>query len=51
MLVKRDSTSKLAMNNPESCSITSLANSKLFLMVNLLVVIGSKIGTKYLAIL
>ena len=51
MLVKRDSTSKLAMYNPESCSITSLANPKLFLMVNLLVVIGSKIGTKYLAIL
>ena len=51
MLVKRDSTSKLAMNNPESCSITSLANSKLFLMVNWLVVIGSKTGTKCLAIL
>ena len=51
MLVKRDSTSKLDMNNPEYCSITSLANSKLFLMVNLLVVIGSKIGTKCLAIL
>ena len=43
MLVKRDCTSKLAMNNPESCSITSLANSKLFLMVNL-VVIGSGYG-------
>ena len=51
MFVKRDSTSKLAMNNPESCSITSLASSKLFLIVNLLVVIGSKIGTKCLAIL
>ena len=51
MLVKRDSTSKLDMNNPESCSITSLANSKIFLKVNLLVVIGSKIGTKCLAIL
>ena len=51
MLVKRDSTSKLAMSNPEPCSVTSLANSKLFLMVNLLVVIGSKIGTKYLVIL
>ena len=51
MLVKRDSTFKLAMNNWESCSITSLTNSKLFLMVNLLFAIGSKIGTKYLAIL
>ena len=51
MLVKRDSTSKLAMYNLEQDSITSLANSKLFLMVNLLVVIGSKIGTKCLAIL
>ena len=51
MLVKRDSISKLAMNDPESCSMTSLANSKLFLIVNLLVVIGSKIGTKCLAIL
>ena len=51
MLVKRDSTSKLAMNNPEFCSITSLANSKLFFMMNLLVVICSKIGTKCLAIL
>ena len=50
MLVEKDFASKLAMNNPESCSITSLANSKLFLMVNLLVVIGSKIGTKCLAI-
>ena len=45
MLVKMGSTSKLAMNNPESCSITSLANSKLLLIVNLLSVIGSKIGT------
>ena len=35
------------MNNPESCSIIPLANLKLFLM-NLLVVIGSKIGTKNL---
>ena len=43
MLVKRGSTSKLVMNNPESCAISSLINSKLFLMVNLLVVIGSKI--------
>ena len=51
MLVKRDSVSKLAMNNPESCSITSLVNSKIFLMMNLLVVIGSKIETKCLAIL
>ena len=51
MLVKRDSTSKLAMSNRESRSITSSANSKLFLMVNLLAVIGSKIATKCLAIL
>ena len=51
MLVKRDYTFKLAMNIPESYSITSLANSKIFLMVNLLVVIGSKIGTKCLAVL
>ena len=50
MLVEKDFTSKLAMNNPESCSITSLANSKPFLMVNLLVAIGSKTGTKCLAI-
>ena len=50
MLVKTDSTSKLVMN-PEPCSTTSLANSKLFLMVNLLVVNSSKIGTKCLAIL
>ena len=39
------------MNNPESCSIISLANSKLFLMLSLLAAIGSKIGTKFLAIL
>ena len=51
MLLKRDSTFKLTMNNPESCSITSLVNSNLFLMVNLLVVIGSKIGTKWFLIL
>ena len=51
MLVKRDSTTKLAMNNPESCSITSLTNPKLFLTVSLLVVIGSKIATKCLGIL
>ena len=44
-------TSKLSINNPESCSITSLANSKLFLMVTLSVVIGSKTRTKCLAIL
>ena len=51
MLMKRGSTPKLAINNPESCSITSLVNSKLFLMMNLVVVLGSKIGTKCLAIL
>ena len=51
MLLKRDSTSKLDMNNPESCSIMSLANSKLFLMVDSLVVSGSKIGAKFFAIL
>ena len=51
MLVKRDSTFKPAMNNAVPCSITSLENSKLFLMVNLLVFIGSKIGTKCWAIL
>ena len=39
MLVKKDFTSKLALNNPESYSITSLANSKIILMVNPLVVI------------
>ena len=50
MLMKGGSTPKLAINNPESCSITSLVNSKLFLM-NLVVVLGSKIGTKCLAIL
>ena len=50
MLVKRDSTSKLAMNNLQSYSIISLANLKLFLMVNLLVFVRSKIGTKCLAI-
>ena len=43
--MKRDSTSKLTLNNPEFLSINYLANSKLFLMVNLLVVIGSKSGT------
>ena len=37
MLVKRESKSKLAMNNPESYSITFLANSTLCLMVNLLI--------------
>ena len=46
VLVKRDSTSNLAIKNLESCSISSLANSKLFMMVNSLDVIGSKIGTK-----
>ena len=45
MLVKR------AMNNPESCSITSLGNSKLLFMVDLLILIFSKVGTKFLAIL
>ena len=51
MLVERESTSNLAMNNPGSCLITSLENSELFLMVNLLVVIACRIGTKCLAIL
>ena len=46
-----DSASKLAINIPESCSITFLASSKLFLMTNLLVAVGSKIGTKCLAVL
>ena len=51
MLAERDSTSKLAMNNSESWSINSLGNSKLLFMVDLLVLIASKIGTKCLAIL
>ena len=50
MLEKRNPISKMDMNNPESCLLTSSANLKLFLMVNLLVVIGSKTGTKCLAI-
>ena len=51
MLEKRDYTSRPAMNNPESCSMTSLKISKLFLMVGFLDVIGSKIGNKCLATL
>ena len=50
MLEKRNPISKMDMNNPESCLLTSSANLKLFLMVNLLVVIGSKTGTKCLVI-
>lgn len=45
VLVKRDSKSKVAMNNPKF----SLANAKLFLMVNLLVLIVCKIETKRFA--
>lgn len=50
MSKKKDSTSELVMNNPV-CSINSLANPKIFLVANLLVFIGSKTGTKCLAIL
>ena len=49
MLVKRDSTSRLAMKSPGSWSAISLENSKLFFTVYILAVIGSRRGTKNLA--
>ena len=49
MLVKSESISKLPMKLLESCSTISVANLNESLTVYLLVVNGSKIGTKYLA--
>ena len=49
MLVKRDSTSKLAMKSPGSWSAIYLANLKLFFTVCILVVIGSRRKTRNLA--
>ena len=49
MLIKRDSTSRLVMKSPGSWSAISLANSKLFFTVYILVVIGSRRGTRNLA--
>ena len=49
--VKRESTSKLTMKSPGSWSAISLANSKLFLTAYILVVIGSRRGTRNLATL
>ena len=48
MLVKRDLTSRLAMKSTGSWLAISLANSKLFLTVYILVVIGSRRGTSNL---
>ena len=45
-LVKKDSTSRLAIKIPGSWQAISLANSKLFLAVHVLVVIGSRSRTK-----
>ena len=49
MLVKRDLPSRLNKKNPASWSTISLANSKLLFTVYILVVIGSKRGTRNLA--
>ena len=49
MLVKRDSASRLAMKSPGCQSAISLANSKLFYTVYILVVISSRRGTRNLA--
>ena len=49
MLVKRYSTSGLAMKSPGSWSAISLANSKLFFTGYILVVIASRRGTRNLA--
>ena len=49
MLVKRDSTSRLAMKSPGSWSAISLENSKLFFTVYIMVVIDSRRGTGNLA--
>ena len=48
MLVKRESTSRLAMKNHESWSVISLANSKLYFTVYIMVVIDSGRGTRSL---
>ena len=49
MLVKRDSTSRMAMKSPGSWSAISLANSKLFFTVYIWVVIGCRRGTRNFA--
>ena len=49
MVVKRNSTFKLAINNFEFCSIICLTNLKIFLMAKPLVVICSNIGPKSFA--
>ena len=49
MLVKRDSTPRLAMKRSEFWSAISLENSKLFFTVYILVVIDSRRGTRNLA--
>ena len=49
MLVKKDSTSRLAMESPGSWSGISLENSKLFFIVYILPVIGSRRGTRNVA--
>ena len=49
MLVKRDSTSRLAMKTLGSWSAISLENLELFFIVYILVVIGSRRGTRNVA--
>ena len=49
MLVKRDLTSMLVMRSPRSWSEISLASSKLFFTVYILVVIGYRRGNRNLA--
>ena len=49
MLVKSESISKISMILLESCSTTSVAKLNESLPVYLLVVNGSRIGTKYFA--
>ena len=49
MLAKSESISKLPMKFLEFCSTISVAKLNKFLTVYLLVVNGSKIGTKYFA--
>ena len=51
ILVRMDSTSRLAMKRPGTWSAIYWANSKLFFTVYILVVIGSRRGTRNLAIL
>ena len=49
ILVKRDSTSRLALKHPEFCSHTSIENSELFSTVRMLLLMDSLRGIKLIA--